>query len=144
MLNIIAYLTMMFDILHCIMTGKFSLNGKPPPVHKNVQLIKGLFNETLVPFLESNPNKKIGFINIDMDLYSGCYYVLQQLLPRFQKGSILHFHELFHRPSKSGGEEMRALHAIMRNVAKYDFILELISVSSFSEQAVFRVHSVPS
>jgi hypothetical protein len=97
--------------------GAFSQNGVLPPVAPQVQLVPGLFNETLEPFLGTHPGT-VAFANFDMDLYGGAVYVLQQLVPRLRVGSILHFHELLwtKRGGRScrGAEELRALWQVLQ------------------------------
>ena len=58
-----------------------------------MRLHKGLFAETLPPFLDERPGK-LAWVNIDCDLYQGTVDVLRLLAPRFRRGSLLHFHEL--------------------------------------------------
>lgn len=74
--------------------GKFSTDGELPKVDKNVTLIKGLFQDTLQPFLDSTEGD-IGFVNIDCDLYSSTKYVLETLKSsgRLVKGTVLYFDE---------------------------------------------------
>jgi hypothetical protein len=59
----------------------------------NTQLIEGLFQHTLVPFL-SQHEQHCSFINIDCDLYSSASYVLTTLMDRIVPGSVIHFDEM--------------------------------------------------
>lgn len=72
----------------------FSLNGNLPPVNKNVELIKGWFDETLPPFLEKHPGH-VSFVSIDCDLYSSTKTVLDLLAPRIGPGTMIYFDEYF-------------------------------------------------
>lgn len=123
--------------------GAFNRNGKIPTTEANVKLIVGLFNQTLEPFLREHPNEKIGFVNIDMDLYKGAYYVLNKLIPRFQPGTIVHFHEFFSHNSKhntlGGEEEMRALYYVLKR-STIPVTLQLMPFQArWREPLVFRV-----
>ena len=91
--------------------GAFDLKGKFPEVKKNVKLIKGWFNETLEPFLESTSGK-VSFLHLDADLYSSTKYVLDTLTikNRINKNCIIIFDELLNFPEFDGDtSELRAL-----------------------------------
>ena len=55
-----------------------------PPVRAGVELVTGLFNETLGPFLEANAGD-VMFLNIDNDLYEGA--LSSKLMVRTPPGS---------------------------------------------------------
>lgn len=80
----------------------FDLNGTFPPVRSNVQLIKGLFNETLPLFvkqvLERPGHMGVTYLHIDCDLYAGSSQVLTALGPFMHPGCILLFDELVNYP----------------------------------------------
>lgn len=91
--------------------GSFSLQGKLPKVNENVELVKGWFNETLEPFLESTPGK-VSFLHLDADLYSSTKYVLDTLTKqnRIDKNCIIVFDELLNFPEFDGDtSELKAL-----------------------------------
>jgi hypothetical protein len=142
--------------------GAFTQNGIIPPVLPNVKLIAGLFNETLEAFLKLHNRERVGYVNMDMDLYGGAHYVLLKLLPFFQKGSIIHFHEFYNilpwgGPETIkcfGGEELRALYDVlsllssptsnsvtnMKKFGRSGISLQLLPyVSNFQAPLVFRV-----
>lgn len=98
----------------------FTRNGVLPPIDSNAVLIKGLFNETLDLFLTTHSSKKIGYVNIDNDLYEGAIYVLERVVKRLLDNAIIHFHDfLDHRLERHGFkncvglDEMRALYDVM-------------------------------
>lgn len=68
------------------------------PWPANVNLIKGLFGDSLPPFLEKC-KEPVAFVNIDSDLYSSAKTVLDLLEDRFQDGTILTFDELCDYPT---------------------------------------------
>lgn len=77
--------------------GTFNLNGVVPVfTQPNIQIVEGLIQETLQPFLDSHP-EKVFFIHIDTDIYSSAKYILDTLYDnnRFQSGSIILFDEIF-------------------------------------------------
>lgn len=81
--------------------GAFNLNGVPPQVNKNVELIIGLFQDTLIDFLKKH-NKKINFIHIDCDLYTSTKFILNATFPYLNKECIVLFDELINYPGFDG------------------------------------------
>ncbi len=79
--------------------GVYSKDGHLPKVTENVQLIKGLFNDTLPLFLQCR-RTKCSFIHIDCDLYSSTKQVLSHLKDRIVKGKVIAFDE-FHSPKQT-------------------------------------------
>ena len=61
---------------------------------KKHELIKGDASETVLQWLERNPHAIVAMAILDMDLYKPTRDVLQAILPRLTKGSILVFDEL--------------------------------------------------
>ena len=60
------------------------------------EFIKGIFQETLFPFIESNKSllqNKPKVIHMDADLFSSTIFVLSQLYPYLKKGDIIFFDE---------------------------------------------------
>lgn len=78
--------------------GYFNMDGIPPTkINDNVELIIGLFQDTLDDFIKNNIEDKydqITFINFDCDLYSSTKFVLDKLKKYIKKGTILYFDEL--------------------------------------------------
>lgn len=56
-------------------------------------LYKGLFQDTLIPFLEQYDNKNRKLIHIDSDLFSSALFVMTQLYRFLKPGDILLFDE---------------------------------------------------
>lgn len=91
--------------------GAFDMDGELPKVNENVELVKGWFNETLEPFLESTPGK-VSFLHLDADLYSSTKYVLDTLTKqnRISRNCIISFDEILNFPEFDGDtSELRAL-----------------------------------
>ena len=60
------------------------------------EFIKGIFQNSLFPFIESNKNllsTKPKVIHMDADLFSSTIFVLSQLYPYLKKGDIIFFDE---------------------------------------------------
>lgn len=73
--------------------GVFGQEGNLPPVNDNVELVKGMFDETLPGFLEEHKGEKCSFVHIDSDLYSSAKYVLTTLKDHIGNGTIICFDE---------------------------------------------------
>ncbi len=72
--------------------GHFSLT-ELPEVRPNVQLFKGLFSDSLGPFLEAHAGRAL-LLHIDSDLYSSARTVLEEFERRIQQGTVLVFDEV--------------------------------------------------
>jgi O-methyltransferase len=78
------------------------------------EFIRGIFQESLLPFIESNKNLLTGnpkVIHLDADLFSSTLFVLSQLYPYLKKGDIIFFDEF--------------------NVANHEFLAFKIFTESF-------------
>mmetsp|Transcript_13582 Transcript_13582/g.39599 ORF Transcript_13582/g.39599 Transcript_13582/m.39599 type:complete len:359 (-) Transcript_13582:96-1172(-) len=124
--------------------GMFDQGGILPPVESGVTLHKGLFNDTLQPFLIEHEADIIAGMNIDCDLYTGSIQILNQTHPFWMEGTILHFHEIqdkahIHRSHHSTTqEEAVALHEFLLTHPRV--LLELIPIQpQAQEPAVFVV-----
>ncbi len=120
--------------------GEFNMNGNLPLVSSNVQLIKGLFEDTLEPFLSSN-NEMISFIHLDADLYSSTIYVLEKCIKRIKEGCMIVFDEIFNFPEYDGlNSELRAL---TEWVDKYEVDFDWVGICPlFNERAVIRINKI--
>lgn len=103
--------------------GKFNQDGKPPPVNKNVQLIIGMFEDTLQDFC-TQQNKKISFMHVDCDLYSSAKFVLTTTKPYLSDNCVIVFDELIGYQGFNGQTgELRAFYEFINehNIA-YEWI----------------------
>ena len=82
------------NLLADVPSGTYTANGKLPEIDdKRVMFYKGLFQETIDPFLEKyQPSKKI-VIHNDSDLYSSSLYLLTRLDDIIKKNTIIIFDE---------------------------------------------------
>jgi hypothetical protein len=74
-----------------------------PDVRPNVVLHKGLFHESLPPFLAACEDK-VAFLHIDCDLYSSTRVVLELLSDRIAAGTVIQFDEFLNFPGWQHGE----------------------------------------
>lgn len=84
-----------------------SFSGRPSEVPDNVELVAGLFQDTLPEFLDTHPGQ-VAFAHIDCDLYSSTHCVLTELRDRLAVGTVLVFDEIFNY-DRYYEHEMRAL-----------------------------------
>jgi O-methyltransferase len=71
--------------------------GIPQIDDKRADFFKGLFQETLNPFIDKNLqlfDKSVNVIHLDADLFSATIFVLSQLYRFIKKGDIILFDEL--------------------------------------------------
>ena len=75
--------------------GHFALD-KLPEVRKNVNLVKGFYDQSLKPWIEEHlkPGDTISWLHLDADLYTSTIYVLEQLNPYIVPGTIIRCDEL--------------------------------------------------
>lgn len=74
--------------------GKGHFACETPEVPENVELVIGLFQDTLPDFVQQHKNEKVAFVHIDCDLYSSTKCIFDNLKHMFQDGSIICFDEL--------------------------------------------------
>ena len=101
-------------------SGIFKLNIVPK-VNKNVQLVKGLFNETLPKFIEANPGN-IAFMHIDCDLYSSTKIIFDLLQNKISKGTVIVFDEYFNYPGWKMGEFKAFQEFVDKNNIRYKYL----------------------
>jgi len=56
---------------------------------KNVDLVEGNICKTVPEYVEKNPDLKISFLNLDVDIYEPSKTILDYLYPRISKGGVL-------------------------------------------------------
>ena len=100
--------------------GKYSID-KLPDVPGNVELIVGLFDETLGPFLEAHPDE-VAFIHIDCDLYGSTRIVFNKLAPRIRTGTVILFDEFYYYPGWAEHEHKAFEEFISSTGKKFEYI----------------------
>jgi predicted O-methyltransferase YrrM len=78
--------------------GTFSTNNQLPEVADNVQLVSGLFEDTLPDFCASH-NEATAFVHIDSDLYSSAKTIFKYVGPSFVDGTIIVFDDWLWDPN---------------------------------------------
>jgi hypothetical protein len=73
--------------------GSYSTNGVIPEVPPNVELISGLFEDTLPEFIKDYPDTKTAFVHIDSDLYSSAKTIFKYFGHTFVHGTVIVFDE---------------------------------------------------
>tara|TARA_B100000579_G_scaffold374401_1_gene338617 strand:+ start:353 stop:1021 length:669 start_codon:yes stop_codon:yes gene_type:complete len=76
---------------HSMFDSNMPTNYLPWP--ENVELVKGMIEDTLPEFLKYN-QETVAFIHIDTDLYSSAVTILNNLETRIKKGTIILFDEI--------------------------------------------------
>ncbi len=111
----------------------FNVKGKIPKVNNNVVLIKGWFQETLIPFLEKH-NPKINYVNIDCDTYESTKFILRNIKKYLLKNSIIIFDELYNYPGYDVNEYKALKEVFLDNEYKF------IALSKDGEQGVIQIN----
>ena len=88
--------------------GHFSLNSRLPEVRENVQLVTGLFEDSLPSFVASHNLENLRFLHIDCDTYPATRTVLRHMAPFLKRGVMMLFDEFLGYPNWKNGE-FRAL-----------------------------------
>jgi hypothetical protein len=101
--------------------------------HPNVIVHRGLFEETLPIFVESQENN-LAFINIDCDLYSSTKTVLDNINEFIKPGTIIHFDEYYNYV----GWELHEFKAFMEYVYKFNREFEYL-VKTQMQQVILRI-----
>ena len=104
--------------------GAFAV-GCPPQVDApNVELIEGLFSQTVPEFL-TRWQGVAGLVHVDCDLYSSTLESLGAVLGRCQAGTVILFDEYYNYPDFAQHEwrawrELRLCHGIVAPCIAYD------------------------
>ena len=101
--------------------GHFKIN-KLPKVRKNVQLIKGWFDDTIPSFIQENKDFKVAFIHSDSDLYSSTKTMFELLKNHIQSGTVIVFDEYFNYPNWEQGEFKAFQEFVRDNNLQYKYL----------------------
>ncbi len=118
--------------------GLFAVS-KLPEVRPNVELVKGLFSESLPPFLAARPKAKVALLHVDCDLYSSTVDIFQNLAPMLTAGTIICFDEYWNYP----GWRMHEFKAWREWVGKHHVTYEYIGFVPASQQMAVRILNIP-
>jgi predicted O-methyltransferase YrrM len=92
-------------------------------------LVIGLFQDTLEPFLETHPGHA-SFIHIDCDIYSSTKYVLTTLNDRIVPGTVIQFDEIHNYSNWEDHEHKALMEFVSENKRKYKWIAQAIEQAS--------------
>lgn len=105
-----------------------------PPVLHNVELIKGLFSDTLSPFAQTHSDP-IAFLHVDCDLYSSTTYAFEIFGKQIQPGTIIVFDELYNYD----GYQNHEFKAFQEFLAESRLKCEYLAYNVNHEQVVVRI-----
>lgn len=100
--------------------GIFKLE-KLPDVRKNIELIKGYFEDTLPEFLDTHTGN-VSILHVDCDLYSSTKCIFENLASRIRKGTIIIFDEFFNYPEWEEGEYKAWNEFVQKHEVKFEII----------------------
>ena len=103
--------------------GEYSTNGKLPSVNDNVELVVGLFQDTLEEFLDNHVDKPIAYLHLDADLYSSTKFVLNKLNDRIIPGTVISFDEIYNYPEYMDHEIKAWVEYCNENKVTHEWIL---------------------
>jgi hypothetical protein len=119
--------------------GAYSTGGIVPNMEGEVYFHKGLFCDTIKPFLdELGDDAFLAYANIDCDLYTSTVDILESFHGRIMKGTIIVFDEYICHPSWRQ-DEFRAWRECCK---RFGWKYEYLGFSLSTKQAVVRVTAV--
>jgi predicted O-methyltransferase YrrM len=92
-----------------------------PEVSENVELVVGLFDETLPGFLREHPGP-VSYLHVDCDLYSSTRTLFMHLGERIRPGTVIVFDEYFNYPSWREHEHKAFNEFVDEHGVQYEFI----------------------
>lgn len=101
--------------------GTYSRNGNLPVVNNNVELVVGLFQDTLDDFLKEH-EEPVAYLHLDADLYSSTKFVLDKLKKRIVSGTVISFDEIRNYPEYRDHEIKAWLEFSSKTKISYEWI----------------------
>jgi hypothetical protein len=102
--------------------GAFDVGGKLPPVHGNVRLTKGFFEQTLSGFVAQHRGAKIALLHVDCDLYSATKTILANVREMLVPGSLVIFDELINYHGWEQGEYKAFMEFVQEHGVSYEYV----------------------
>jgi hypothetical protein len=119
--------------------GAYSTGGIVPNMEGEVYFHKGLFSDTIAPFLEElGDDAFLAYANIDCDLYTSTLDILEAFHGRIVEGTILVFDEYICHPTWRQDE----FRAWRESCKRFGWQYEYLGFSLSTKQAVVRVTAV--
>jgi len=107
-----------------------------PLVLLNVEIIPGLFEDTLPLFVQHHlQNSKIAFVHIDCDIYSSTATALDTLGPYMVDGTVLVFDEMYNYPNYKNHEWK----AFQEFLDKFSMEAEYLAFNPMHEQVAVKL-----
>jgi|688.fasta_scaffold14923_7 hypothetical protein len=101
--------------------GAYSRNGNLPSINNNVELVVGLFQDTLDDFLKEH-KEPVAYLHLDADLYSSTKFVLDKLKKRIVSGTVISFDEIRNYPEYRDHEIKAWLEFSSKTKISYEWI----------------------
>jgi hypothetical protein len=101
--------------------GTYNRNGNLPVVNNNVELVVGLFQDTLDDFLKEH-EEPVAYLHLDADLYSSTKFVLDKLKKRIVSGTVISFDEIRNYPEYRDHEIKAWLEFSSKTKISYEWI----------------------
>jgi hypothetical protein len=117
--------------------GAYSTGGVVPNLEGDVHFHKGLFGDTITPFLEEPRDGRafLAYANVDCDLYTSTLDILESMHGRIVTGTILIFDEYICHPTWRQDEFRAWRECCLRFGWKYEYL----AFSLTTKQVVVRV-----
>ncbi|MEC7947006.1 MAG: class I SAM-dependent methyltransferase [Myxococcota bacterium] len=122
---------------HSLPAGSYSTGGQVPGLGPGVELHRGLFADTLPPFLADHAGP-LRLAHVDCDLYSAAAGALEMLAPRVIPGTVLVFDEYLMN-ARWREDEHRALVEVGQ---RHGWSWRYAAFSMLAHQAVVEVTAV--
>ena len=113
--------------------GKFGVKDIPILECKNIKLIKGWFQDTLVK--DKTYFDKLALIHIDSDIYESAVIALEYCHDYIQKGTIIQFDEIW---AKFANPEQHEYKAWQEYIEKYNIKYEVIGSTNEKRYGMVR------
>lgn len=98
-------------------------DAKPPSTRSNVELIIGLFADTLPEFFRGKAARgSVALAHIDCDLYSSTLDILRVMGSHLQSGAVVVFDEFFNYPGWKNGEYRAWVEFVAASGAQFRYL----------------------
>lgn len=99
----------------------FDVGGRLPRVPRNVELHKGLFDDTLPGWVEANP-EPLALLHVDCDLYASTVSGFNALRSLIVEGTVIVFDEYFNYPGWQDHEYKAFQEFVQVNEVEYTYL----------------------
>jgi|10_taG_2_1085330.scaffolds.fasta_scaffold00804_17 hypothetical protein len=106
-----------------------------PPKIERLEIINGLFEDTLPNFIK-NKESKVAFLHVDCDLYGSTKTIFKYLKNHITPGTIIIFDEIYNYPNYEDHEYKAFMEYVEEHNIKFEWIAR---VSGDGQQAACRI-----